>query len=177
MPLRKLLLLLCLALPAGSLTAQDSDAFYRKLQQEGFVLYFLSPTAFKAKPGKARLETDFTFRYSGREPESVDMKFSLFSRTALRSLDSLAAFSGSRRIGGASAPEIMYLQKEKGKWHSRFSTTLPYPSLRQMLEAGPELSFKIYGSGQTLLFPAGKDWREAAAVLKEILAVEIRNGE
>ncbi|MCB0554234.1 MAG: hypothetical protein KDD02_11835 [Phaeodactylibacter sp.] len=175
--MRKLFLFLALALLAGGLHAQDSDKYFKKLPQEGFDLYFLSPTAFKSKPGKVRLEADYTFQYYKRTPASVDMKFSLFSKTALRSLDSLAFFAGSRRLDAAASPEIMFLQKEKGKWHSRFSTPLPYTTLQQILEAGPELKILVYSDGKAISFPAGKDWREAAAVLKEILAVEIRMGE
>ncbi|MCB0571335.1 MAG: hypothetical protein KDC66_16300 [Phaeodactylibacter sp.] len=176
MSLRKLLLILLPALVCSQLFAQDSDALYRKLPQEGFVLYFLSPTSFKAKPGKVRLETDFTFQYRDQRPDSVDMKFSLFSKKPVRGLDSLVIFSGTQRLGATNTLEIMFLQKDKGKWHSRFSTPIPYSTLEQMLSAGPGLAIKIYAAGLTLNFPAGKDWREAAEVLKEILAVEIGTG-
>jgi hypothetical protein len=170
---KRLSLALLLALLALGLGAQDSDRYLKKMIQEGAVLYFITPTSFKAKPGKVKLEGDFTFQYSGGMPEAVYLRFSIFSKSAIRRLENLAFFSGENQIGGTGAPELIFLQKEKRKWHSRFSATLPYPTLLKLLQAGPEASIHAATPEKKYAFAPGKDWLKAAEILKEILAVEV----
>lgn len=159
----------------GYAQAQSSDKYLRKLPQEDFTLYFLSPTGFKDKKNKADLNVDFTFQYKKGLPQSVDMKFSVFTSSALQSLDSVSIHIEGQRLGRTSPVENMFLQKEKGKWHSRYNTTIPYRFLQQMLKASDEVVIRTHYTDHEFSFNAGKDWRSAGPIVQEILNAEIQN--
>ncbi len=173
MPLKPIFFLLALATAIGS-HAQNSDDYLRQSLQDGYTLYFIHPAEFKAMKGKARMETDFTFTYSQAIPEKADMRFSLFTKAPIRTVDSLAFYQEGARIGGTEKVESMFLEKSRGKWHGRYETALPYSTLFSMLEAGASLRIKAYYGEKSWAFPAGKDWCEASEVVVEILAVEIK---
>jgi hypothetical protein len=166
-------LLLLFALAALSLSAQDSERYLKKMPQEGFALYFITPTSFTAKPEKQKLEMDFTFQYRDSVPEEAEVRFSIFSRSAVRRLEGLSFFAGGAPIGSTAVPELLFLQKEKRVWHSRFSAVLPYPSLLALLQAGPEASIQLVGPDQSARFQPEKSWRKAAEIVREILAAEL----
>lgn len=167
-------LTLLLAATAVLAHSQDSDQYLKKLPQEGFVLYFVTQNEFHSKAGNVRMEADFTFRYSSGTPDSVAMRFSTFSKKPIRQPDGLAFFTGTEQVGSAGRPELLFFQKEKRNWHSRFSATLPYPVFMQLLQAGADAAIGLSAEGKTYTFTPGKNWRKACEVIREILAVEIR---
>lgn len=171
MPLR---LLLATALGCAlslSAAAQASSKYLKTMGQEGYTLYFIKPLPFKT--GNARLVPDFTFQYQEQPPEVVDLKFSLFSKKPIRETGFLSFLSGEEDIGRSSDCKLMFLEKAKGRWHARFSTNIPFPTLMNMLQAGETLMIRLHTGEDILPFTAGKKWDKASAVLVEIIGAEI----
>ncbi len=158
----------CLGLNAG---AQSSSKYLKTLTQEGYTLYFIKPVSFKK--GKARLVPDFTFQYGETAPQMVEMKFSLYSKTTAREMERLSFHAGEQALGQSEGSELMFLEKAKGRWHARFATRIPYPTLMNMLQAGEGLEIRFHGPAMNIAFPAGRKWRKASEVIREILLAEI----
>jgi hypothetical protein len=174
MLVKKSSLLLLFALAALSLGAQKSERYLKKMPQEGFALYFIVPTSFAAQPpAKLKLEMDFTFQYSGTVPEEAEVRFSVFSRSAAGRLEGLSFFVGREPLGSTATPELLFLKKEKRRWHSRFSATLPYASLQGLLQAGPRARVQLTGLDTPVLLRPQKSWIKAAEIVHEILAAEL----
>lgn len=171
---KKSTLLLFLLLASVALPAQKSDRYLKKMRQEGYTLYFLVPTGFKAKADKMELEADFTFQYREGAPESVDMRFSVFSRSPVKQIDRLAILWDGKRGASPGTAELLFIQKEKKNWHSRFSTAIPFSVLMQMIQASFFVVIEIEQGGKSVPFASGKDWKKASEVLGEILSVELR---
>ena len=150
---------------------QNSSRYLKTLGQEDFTLYFINPVLFKK--GKDRLIPDFTFQYREAPPEQVAVKFSLFSKTPFREMGHLSFRSGGEVLGQSSGSELMFLEQKKGKWHTRFSTHISYPTLLAMLNAGEALEIRFHSQDTIRSFPAGKKWRKASATVKEILGAEV----
>ncbi|MCB0579145.1 MAG: hypothetical protein KDD10_07525 [Phaeodactylibacter sp.] len=173
MPLNTLLALAMSCTLCLGAHAQNSSRYLRSMQQEGYTLYFIKPVPFKAEGAKARLVPDFTFQHGDAAPEVVDLRFSLSSQAPVREMASLSFHADGKLLGQASGAELLFLEQAKGCWHARFSTQLPYPALLAMLRAGEGLEARFEGQGVTLSFPAGKKWRKASAVVREILMAEV----
>lgn len=171
MPL-KLVLAIAFTCSLGlSVGAQSSSKYLKTLTQEGYTLYFINPISFKQ--GKARLVPDFTFQHGETKPKVVDIKFSLLTEAPAREMEYLSFHAGENKLGQSEGSELMFLEKAKGRWHARFTTRIPYPTLMEMLQAGDELEIRFHGPAMSLAFPAGKKWRKASEVIREILLAEI----
>ncbi|MCB9290793.1 MAG: hypothetical protein H6560_26045 [Lewinellaceae bacterium] len=151
--------------------AQSSSKYLKAINQDNGTLYFIKPVKFKA--GKDRFIPDFTFLHKENLPEEVDLRFSLFSKTPLRDISALSFYSGEKELGKTSGPELMYLEKVKGKWHARFSTGIPFSTLLEILAAGENLEIRFHSGETTLTFPANREWAKASGLIKEILMAEI----
>ena len=171
MPL-KLIFAFILGCALGSAaTAQSSSKYLKILQQEGYTLYFIKPVAFKK--GKNRLALDFTFQHGPTVPETVVLRFSLYSKNPIREMDGLSFFAKETPLGESSGPELMFLEQDKGWWHARFASTISYPTLIDMLEAGENLEIRFHRQETAFAFPANRKWGKASSVVKEILKAEV----
>ncbi|MCB0563002.1 MAG: hypothetical protein KDD01_01350 [Phaeodactylibacter sp.] len=171
MPLKQILAITLGCAISLAACGQNSSRYLKTLGQEDFTLYFINPVPFKK--GKDRLIPDFTFQYREAQPDQVAVKFSLFSKTPFREMSYLSFHAGEALLGQSSGSELMFLEKNKGKWHSRFSTHISYPALMALLNAGETLEIRFHSQESILAFPAGKKWGKASAVLKEILSAEV----
>ena len=173
MPVKPILTLtLCCALCLGA-QAQNSSKYLKSMAQEDYTLYFINPVEFKAEKSKSLLIPDFTFQYDGNTPEKVDLRFSVFSEAPLKETGKLSFRAGEETLGSSSGLELMFLEQVKGRWHSRFTTSLPYSTLMKMLQAGENLVIGLSGQEAAMAFPADKQWEKASAVVKEIFVAEI----
>lgn len=176
MPLK---LIMAIALSSSfclAAAAQSSSKYLKSMKQEGYTLYFITPASFKAPKGKIQLEADFTFQYHGSRPEEVSLRFSIFSKAPLREMEYLSFQEGTEILGRSAGSELMFLEQRKGRWHARFATHIPYSTLMKMLEAGEDLKIRLHNRDTDIVFPAGKHWRKASAVVKEILKAETGGG-
>lgn len=177
MPLKLIIALALGCILNTAAPAQNSSKYLKTMGQEGYTLYFIAPVSFKGEKGKASIEPDFTFQYQEGLPEWVDLKFSLFSTTSFREMDRLSFLAGGELLGQSSGSGLMFLEKNKGKWHARFATRIPYSTLMDMLDAGEKLEIRFHGQGTSLAFQAGRKWGKVSAVTKEILRAEVRPEE
>lgn len=171
MPLKQIIAIILSCALCTAAYCQNSSRYLKTLGQEGYTLYFIKPVPFKK--GKSQLIPDFTFQYREGLPDKVALKFSLFSKTPFREMGHLSFRSGGEVLGQSSGSELMFLEQKKGKWHTRFSTHISYPTLLAMLNAGEALEIRFHSQDTIRSFPAGKKWRKASATVKEILGAEV----
>jgi hypothetical protein len=167
---------LCLLwlLPA-CIHAQNSGKYLRKFHQEDYVLYFLTPTTSLSQSSD-RLQVDFTFLYRDSIPSHVDLRFSLYSKSPSGIVQALRITNGPVTTASPGHMELLFVQKEKDFWHTRYATTITYAELNAMLAARSGLVYHITTEQRgDLTFPAGKRWQKAAPVIQQILGIEIRN--
>jgi hypothetical protein len=96
--------------------------------------YFIKPMAFQNEDKNTNLQIDFTFRYKDKVRDTAIVNFSIFSTTIYKSVDGLTLSNG--KTGGVflERAELVFNEKTKKGFVSRFSTRLPLKSLKQTFD-------------------------------------------
>lgn len=168
--MKRLSIILLLLSAALTLSAQNSADYIKKMNREGFDLFFIEPVTLK---GDGAFEMDFTFTHSDSIPKEVTLRFSVISRVASGNLDSLVFEQDGKPIATIRDFKRMYLEKKSKKWVARYEVQIPYDVLRIILSTGDDLVIKTYDGSGALIFDKSKKWGKAASIVEVILDAEI----
>ena len=140
---------------------------YREYDQ----LYFIMPQKIASIDKSKAIEYDITYITS---KSAADVKMSFYSQK-YENLDSVVVINQDRRYVVDSL-NILYVEKDKKGWESRFAFSLDYVFLKDLYSSANSYQVQIYCQGKvyTYMFPK-EIWKKEKRELEEIFMVIDKN--
>lgn len=140
------------------------ETFY--VGEEG-TQYFIKPLLFVNAQNEEELQMDFTFRYKDEVKDSVIVNLSLLSSTIFKSIDSLSLSNSSHTVGSKKV-NLLFNERKKKLFHSRFSTKISLLQLQEIIEKD-DWKIMVYSGETPLTYAPNKKTRKVLNKLKEAI--------
>lgn len=95
--------------------------------------YFIKPLFFSNTENKDVMDMDFTFRYKNEVKDSVIVNFAIRSEKIIKQIDRLTLSNATQSIESNDV-ELLFNEKRKNEFYSRFSTKITMVEFNQMFE-------------------------------------------
>lgn len=127
--------------------------------------YFIKPLSLKNSETKEELLVDITFRYKDQIKDSSTINFSIKSPNLYKSVDSLKISSTAIDIK-TSNPKLLFNERSKEKFISRFTTKIPLSTLKEMFYHD-DWVFTVYHPTQSTVYKTNKKTSKVIATLRK----------
>lgn len=129
-------------------------------------LYFIKPLEFRS--GDARLWMDYTFHYRPDSSSDALVNFTIRDTKLYRSMDSVSLQSFTLKAP-INSIRLLYNEKQKSGFVSRFSGRLPMITLYNYLEATDQTIFTYRGEYHSMWRAAPKTERKIHSLQENLL--------
>jgi hypothetical protein len=149
------------------LYGQNLDKYYTRRVQEGGDIFFILPNSdFKNAEAKTGFVFDITIREGG---DSATINFTYHSRDPLPAVGLLLK-SATRQE--ESPAKKLYVDFVKRNWEQRYSSTVAYDALVDMIAGETPPMFQVKTTKQVLTFKTKKrKWEKYAEALRKIFYI------
>lgn len=148
--------------------AQNLTKYYvSSLQQQG-ILYFIFPQKNFKTPSKEDFIYDITYLNSS---DSATINFSYYDKESVI-LDSIVLKSSN--IEYRSKVKRIFIDKEKGNWHYRYTFKVPFTKLLTFYKT-PDPSLNIVTDKGTRSLPVSEQWKKNVKPTVQIFHIIQKN--
>lgn len=130
--------------------------------------YFIKPLLFE-DDHKGKLLVDIAFRYKDEIKDSATINFSIKSPEMYKTIGSLVISNNTKRIKSDDV-ELLFNEKSKKNFVSRFTTKIPLSELDQLFENN-EWSLELGYQDQNIEYKPRKKTKKVIETLKSKLFV------
>lgn len=116
--------------------------------------YFIKPFTFENSKLKEEVHLDLTFRYKNKINSNATINYSLFINEIIKEVDSISIVS-SNIIIKSTENKLLFNERVKTNFKSRFSTEAPLSSLKQLFE-NENWEIQVYANNKIHVFRTTK---------------------
>lgn len=127
--------------------------------------YFIKPLAFSNSENKDELAMDFTFRYKNEVKDSVIVNFAIQSEKIIKEIDQLTISNTTQNIE-SNKVELLFNEKKKNDFYSRFSTKVSMIEFNRMFE-NYDWKTVVVTNGSSQTFEAEKKTKKSLSKLAD----------
>lgn len=170
MKFTKFLMLFLLIFTPLLLIAQSSNKYVRTSMLPNGTLFFVNP--LELHNNQAKLSIDFTYPYyQNQKSDSVTINFSLFTEQPILQVVSLEFTNLNFNILANNFTKF-FVEKNKSKWHNRYSTKISIIDFNKILDSTTKLNISITDNNKNLYpFETNKTWEKMSKITKELIMV------
>lgn len=127
--------------------------------------YFIKPLGFSNPENKDELAMDFTFRYKNEVKDSVIVNFAIQSEKIIKEIDQITLSNATQTIA-SNKVELLYNEKKKKDFYSRFSTKISMVEFNRMFE-NFDWKTTVVTNGTSQTFEAEKKTKKSLSKLAD----------
>ena len=147
-------------------TTKSGKAYFETFYAgEGGNQYFIKPLSFKASTPEEAVLVDMTFRYRDTIKDSSLVNFSITSPKLYKAIDSLSFTNSAMRVV-ANDVNLLYNEKAKKGFTSRFTTKIPLSAVQKMF-ADEDWMCTLYYPTKTVTYTPNAKTMKAIAALRQ----------